>query len=106
MRNSTWTVEKCRVHSTCSRQGVHEQFTFSQRVPARVAGERSDKDVYIGIRAMLGAVDLVQAVAHRIGHEWANIPKETEVRRDDPLPSGDVSLIYLAAVDLLSWTKR
>ena len=63
------------------------------------ARRKSDEEVCIGIRTVpmgwLGALELVQATARRIGYEWTKLPTESEVRRDVSVPSGDLSFVNL-----------
>ncbi|CAK0814125.1 unnamed protein product, partial [Prorocentrum cordatum] len=81
-------------------------FAFSKKVPRAAFGGPAAEETCVCIRSVpmgwIGAVDIMQALARRLVYETVPVDGATELRKDAPVPTGDVSLVCMGGFDYVS----
>jgi hypothetical protein len=81
-------------------------FAFSKQVSSAIFGGPPGELSYVGIRAVpmgwTNSVDVIQNFIRRFVFQICKVPGNLEVRKDRPIPPGDVAVVCMDGFDLIS----
>ena len=84
----------------------HGYFVFSMKVSRAVFGGPPGEECYVAIRSVpmgwLNSVDVIQNFIRRFVFQTCRLPAVMEVRRDRPIPKGDVAVVCMDGIDILT----
>ncbi|CAK0851598.1 unnamed protein product, partial [Prorocentrum cordatum] len=80
-------------------------FAYEKQVAESAFGGDPHKLAFVYIRSApmgwLGAVDVMQAMARRYVFQFGGVHRNTELRKDQPIPEVDISLVCLDGFDFI-----
>ncbi len=78
-------------------------FAFEKQVPASAFGGSPHEMVYVHMRSVpmgwVGAVDVMQCMARRFVFGRCEVAPSTELRKDESVPEGDISVVCMDGFD-------